>query len=41
MTKEAIRLPPEIYTAAPDACKSAYLPLQAQAEARNVLYQMP
>jgi hypothetical protein len=28
---QEIRLPPEIYTAAVEACKSAYLPLKAQA----------
>jgi regulator of protease activity HflC (stomatin/prohibitin superfamily) len=30
---QEIKLPPEIYAAAIDACKSAYLPLRAQAEA--------
>jgi regulator of protease activity HflC (stomatin/prohibitin superfamily) len=30
---QEVKLPPEIYAAAVDACKSAYLPLKAQAEA--------
>jgi regulator of protease activity HflC (stomatin/prohibitin superfamily) len=30
---QEVRLPPEIYAAAVDACKSAYLPLKARAEA--------
>lgn len=30
---QEVKLPPEIYTAAVEACKSAYLPIKAKAEA--------